>query len=182
MFYRLFHYLHIHYELWYHSWPLNTCWCWQIIHNQLKHPKYKKGGYSQLSVHPTTLNHHHLKVPNFTNWWRLRNTSRQIFSSTIRWYRRSPFPSAPNSLTQPWEVLGALHSGRGELEPWAVSISCSSKVLNAHVMLSLLCHLPQSHDTHLLKYHLVIPSMWLLSPCLILMEKDKCSNVKKGKS
>lgn len=32
--------------------------------------------------------------------------------------------------------------------------------------------LPWSHDTHLFKYHLVISSMWLLSPCLILMEKD----------
>lgn len=44
-----------------------------------------------------------------------------------------------------------------------------------------LCYLPPSQDACLLKYLLVIPSMWLFCPCLTLMEKDNYSNAKQEK-
>lgn len=65
------------------------------------------------------------------------------------------------------------------MEPLAVSISHFPDVLNACVVWGLVCCLPHSHHTHLFKRHLETPSMWLLSPSLILIGKDICSNAKK---
>lgn len=66
MFYRIFH-CHIHCELWYHSWPLKMCWCWQIIYDQLKCPKHKKRQIFTVICTAHTTDHHHKKVPNFVN-------------------------------------------------------------------------------------------------------------------
>lgn len=54
MFSRLFHYLHIHDELWHHSWPLNMWRCWQITQPDQTH-KREEGVDIQLFTHPTTL-------------------------------------------------------------------------------------------------------------------------------
>lgn len=69
-------------------------------------------------------------------------------------------------------MLCVLHGLRGQLEPLAASTSAFPSTLNACMVGALLCCWPWSHHTHLYKYHVVIPSVWLLSPCLILMEKD----------
>lgn len=154
MFSRLFHYLHIQDELWHHSWPL------KMLADYTTRPdtqERRRVGYSVICTCTTLTTIR--ESSKLHNWGRIRDTSRQTFNSTTS--SPSPVRCCVSSMGRGdnWSLW--LHPPHLFPKCWMLAwceVFCAACLA---VMIYIF-----------FKYHLVIPSMWLLSPCLILMEKD----------